>query len=125
MTIETIRIMYLLCFNLCVKSSPYTELTQKIGISFYDFSRQVTYVIKNKNFKGKFKDLYNRFCKESSDELFDSKKEAIDFYSKAKNYKSLLKGEIGENLLAKYIAESLLAYEDILTVFFYVLSYMT
>ena len=101
--------------------SSFSKLTQKIGISFYDFSRQVTNVIKNKNFKGKFKDLYNRFCKESSDELFDSKKEAIEFYSKAKNYKSLLKGEIGENLLAKYIAESLLAYEDILTVFFYVL----
>ena len=31
MTIEIIRIMYLLCFNLCVKSSPYTEITQKIG----------------------------------------------------------------------------------------------
>ena len=29
----------------------------------------------NKNFKGKFRDLYNDFCKESHNELFDSEEE--------------------------------------------------
>ena len=44
--------------------------------------------------KGKFKDLYDDFCKESRDELFDTKEEAIKFYSKPENYKLLLSGDI-------------------------------
>ena len=36
----------------------------------------VIYLINiNKNFKGKFIDLYNDFCKESHNELFDSEEE--------------------------------------------------
>ena len=62
------------------------KLTRKLGINFYDFARLVTDVIQEKNFKGKFKDLYNEFCKESSDELFDSKESVIEFYSKPENY---------------------------------------
>ena len=64
---------------------PVYKLTEKIGISWYNFSKQVTNAIQDKNFKGKFKDVYNEFCKESLNELFDSEQEAIEFYSKPKN----------------------------------------
>ena len=97
------------------------KLTQKLGISWYDFSRKITEVIQDKNFKNKFKDLYNEFCEESHNELFNSKEEAIEFYSKTENYEALFKGDIGENLLSKYTAKGLLILEDILTTIFYVI----
>ena len=67
--------------------SPIYKLTQKLGISWYDFSKKFTNTIQDKKFQGKFKDIYNGFCKESHEELFDSKEEAIEFYSKPENYK--------------------------------------
>ena len=53
--------------------------------------------------------------------LSDSKEEAINFYSKPENYKSLLSGDIGSNLLAKYITKALLVLNDIFTTIFYVI----
>ena len=100
---------------------PVYKLTQKIGISWFNFSKELADVVQNENFKGKLKDLYNDFCRESHDELFDSKEEVIKFYSEQKNYDSLLKGEMGANLLAKYTAKGLLIYDDILTSIFYVM----
>ena len=46
---------------------------------------------------------------------------AIKFYSKSENYKSLLKGDIGENLLAKYTAKGLFVYDDVISTVFYVI----
>ena len=97
------------------------KLTQKLGISFYDFARLATNVIQEKNFKGKFKDLYNDFCKESTNELFDTKESLINFYSKLDNYEALIRGDKGENLQAKYNAKSLLIYDDLISVVFHVL----
>ena len=100
---------------------PVYKLTQKIGVSWYNLSRLVADVIQDKNFKGKFKDLYNEFSEESQNELFDSKEEAIKYYSKSENYKSLVRGDIGQNLLAKYTAKAILIYNDILTIIFYII----
>ena len=100
---------------------PVYKLTQKIGISWFNFSKELADAVQNENFKGKLKDLYNDFCKESHSELFDSKEEVIKFYTEQKNYNLLLKGEIGGNLLAKYTAKGLLIYDDILTSIFYVM----
>ena len=100
---------------------PINKLTQKLGISWFDFSRTLSNVLKKNNTKGKFKDLYDDFCKESRDELFDTKEEAIKFYSKPENYKLLLSGDIGENLHAKYQAKSFLILDDIFTTIFKVL----
>jgi hypothetical protein len=104
--------------------TPIDKLTKKLGIGWYDFSKELTSEIQNKNFKGKFKDLYNEFCKESHEELFDSKEEAINFYSKNKNYKLLLDGDIGENLMSKYTAKGLLILDDIITTIFLVIKKM-
>jgi len=100
---------------------PINKLTQKLGISWFDFSKTLTSVLEKGDFKGKFKDLYDDFCKESRDELFETKDEAIKFYANTKNYKLLLSGEAGENLHAKYQAKSFLILDDIFTTIFYVL----
>ena len=100
---------------------PINKLTKKLDISWFDFSMALNNVLKSKDFKGKFKNLYDDFCKESRNELFETKEEAINFYSKPKNYKLLMSGEIGENLHAKYQAKSFLILEDIFTTIFYVL----
>ncbi len=101
--------------------NPIYTLTQKIGFGWYEFSRDLTKTIQDKNFHGKFKDIYDGFCKESHEELFDTEKEAIEFYSKPKNYKLLKDGDVGENLIAKYTALSLLALDDIFSVIFSVI----
>ncbi len=104
--------------------APIDKLTKKLGIGWYDFSKELTSEIQNKNFKGKFKDLYNEFCKESHEELFDTQEEAIKFYSINENYKLLLDGDIGENLMSKYTAKGLLILDDIITTIFLVLKKM-
>ena len=100
---------------------PVYKLIKKLGVSWYDFSRLVADTIQDDNFKGKLKDLYNEFCKESHSELFDTQEEAIKYYSIPKNYKSLLNGDVGENLLAKYTSKGVLIYDDIITSIFYII----
>ena len=100
---------------------PIYKLIRKIGVSWYDFSKLMADSIQDENFKGKLKDLYNEFCKESHDELFDTKEEAIEYYSKKENYEALLRGDMGENLLAKYTSKGVLIYDDIITSIFYVI----
>ena len=101
--------------------APVYKLVKKIGINWYEFSREVTKTVQDKNHKSKLKDLYDEFCTESHNELFDSEDEAKNFYSKPNNYELLLKGKIGENLLGKYSAKGLLFYNDVLTTLFYVI----
>ena len=53
------------------------------------------------------KNIIKGFMKETSDELWNSEKEIIDYYSKDENYSKLLTGEVGGNLIYKYKAMSL------------------
>ncbi len=46
--------------------------------------------------------IYKAFLKETETELFDSEEELIAFYSIQENYKDLLSGKKGDNLLRKY-----------------------
>ncbi len=101
--------------------APIYKLVKNLDISWYDFSRSLSNVIQSEKFEGKLKNLYNDFCRESYNELFDTKEDAILFYSKEKNYQKLVNGEIGENLAAKYTARSLLVLDDILSTIFYVI----
>ena len=100
---------------------PIDKLTRKLGVGWFDFSRVATSVIQNKDYKGKFKDLYQEFCKESQEELFETREEAVNFYSQNENYKSLIRGDIGENLSSKYTGKALLILDDIITTLFYVI----
>ena len=101
--------------------SPIHKLTQKFSIKWYDVTKEITKVVQSDEFKGKFKDLYNGFCNESHTELFDTKEEAIAFYNKPENYEALVQGEIGENLLEKYVSKGILVYDEIITALFHVI----
>ena len=94
--------------------SPVYKLTQKLGIGWYEFSKEITNLLQLKTTKGSFKDLYEEFCSESHSELFDNEEDARKFYSIKENFELLHNGDIGENLLGKYSAKALLIYEDII-----------
>ena len=100
---------------------PVFKLTKQLGINWYKFVKTLTDYVQDNNTKGKFKDLYNSFCKESKSELFNSEKDLISFYSKTKNYKSLIKGQVGENLLGKYTAKGIIIYDDVLSAIFHII----
>jgi radical SAM superfamily enzyme YgiQ (UPF0313 family) len=101
--------------------SPIFKLTQKLGIGWHDVVKKTAELIKNKNFTGKFKDLYIEFCTEAENELFVSREEAIEFYTRDENYQLLLKGDIGENLLGKYGAKGFFVHKDVVATLFKVI----
>ena len=100
---------------------PVFLLTKKLSISWYEFSIKFSDYVNSIECEGNFRDVYNGFCKESLGELFMTRKEVIDFYSKTENYKALCKGEIGENLLVKYTVKGLIEFNDLVEKIFFVL----
>ena len=94
------------------------KLAKKLNISWFDLSKKFAEYVKSENYNGKFKQIYLNFCLESENELFDTKQAAINFYSKQKNYEALLRGEVGENLIAKYTVQSLSYYNEIIEIVF-------
>ena len=100
---------------------PIYKLTQKIGLSWFDISKLVADALTEDSFTGKLKVLYNEFCKESADECFESIEECEEYYTKQENYDLLMKGDIGENLLAKYTAKGVFIYQDIIRSVFFIL----
>ena len=71
-----------------------------LGISRTDFIFKILENIKKA--PKKIRKIFNEFKKESQDELWDSDKDLIKHYNKDVNYKKLLKGEAGGNLIYKY-----------------------
>lgn len=53
-------------------------------------------------------EIYICYLKENSEELWNSKEEIYEHFSQKDNYKKLLSGELGDNLLRKYKTEILL-----------------
>jgi|MDTC01.3.fsa_nt_gb radical SAM superfamily enzyme YgiQ (UPF0313 family) len=100
---------------------PIYKLAKELDISWFEISLKLSELVQDKNFKGKLKDIFDNFCKESHEELFETQKEAIDFYSKDENYDKLFNGDIGDNLLGKYSALGLLNITDIISTIFYVI----
>jgi len=97
------------------------KLCKKLDISWFDVSKKFSDYIQSNQYHGQFKNIYLSFCRESKDELFNTPEEANEFYSKEENYNSLLKGEVGENLIAKYTVQSLSSYSEILNIIFKVM----
>ena len=56
----------------------------------------------NTNSTNNFSKIYFEFSRECEQELFDSKEDIYEFYSKDENYNKLLSTELGDNLLRKY-----------------------
>ncbi len=63
-------------------------------------------ITKNKDDRS-FENLYRGFSLEAEAELFPTIELLYEYYGTEKNYEKLLKGEIGDNLLRKYVAKAL------------------
>jgi radical SAM superfamily enzyme YgiQ (UPF0313 family) len=53
-------------------------------------------------------ELYKEYIEETKDELFQSREDIYEFFTIPENYEKLLKGDLGDNLLRKYITKILL-----------------
>ena len=89
---------------------PLRKLIKKeLKISFFDFVWCIFQNLENNNnekhLNSNFSKIYFEFSNECEEELFESKKNIYDYYSKDKNYKKLLNSELGDNLMRKYSAK--------------------
>jgi hypothetical protein len=75
---------------------------KEMGISSYDYIYGIWEIVKS---GGSFlSKIYHAFIGETREELFDSRDDIRRFLSAPENYRKLLRGEIGDNLLRKYTA---------------------
>ena len=87
-------------------------LRNDLDISLYEFIFSMFQTLEGKKQNKYYKKLpdkllkiYFDFSRECEAELYDSKQHIYDFFSKDENYKKLLEGELGDNLLRKYAAK--------------------
>ena len=87
-------------------------LRKELNISLYEFIFLIFQSLENdkekknnKKIPEKFLKIYFDFSKESEEELYESKKHIEEYFSNDENYKKLLDGELGDNLLRKYAAK--------------------
>ncbi len=87
-------------------------LRNDLDISLYEFIFSIFQTLEgkkqnryNKKLPDKLLKIYFDFSKECEAELYDSKQHINEFFSKDENYKKLLEGELGDNLLRKYAAK--------------------
>ena len=93
--------------------TPIKKLLRKdLDISLYEFIFSIFQTLegrKENNFNQKIPEkllkIYFDYSKESEAELYDSKEHIHQFFSNDENYKKLLNGELGDNLLRKYSAK--------------------
>ena len=87
---------------------PIKRLYKELNISYFKFLWSIFEKLENNDTKEvpeKLLKIYSGFAKESEAELFDTKEEIYEFFSKDENYKKLLSSELGDNLLRKYSAK--------------------
>jgi hypothetical protein len=79
-------------------------MSQK-GLQQYDF---ILYLYEKRNSApASIKHLVENFEKETRSELWETEEQLVEFYSNRENYKKLIAGEVGGNLIYKYKATSL------------------
>jgi hypothetical protein len=110
--LECRRFSFIVIFFSNFIFTPIRRLLEKdLDIKYYDFIKLIfDFVEKNKKNNlelKKFSNIYSEYSNETEDELFNSREEIYEFYSKEENYKKLLNSELGDNLLRKYEAKAI------------------
>ena len=112
--LECRRFSFIVIFFSNFIFTPIRRLLEKdLKIKYFEFIKLIFDSLENNiNRKNnpklkKFSNIYSAFSNETEDELFDSKKDIYEFYSKEENYKKLLNSERGDNLLRKYEAKAI------------------
>lgn len=70
------------------------------SLNVFDWLLHIISLIKGDG--GKLGNIFNSFIKDAEDELWESEEALHEFFEQESNYKALLDGKYGENLLAKY-----------------------
>ena len=76
---------------------------KELGIDVYEYLYCLWELIKSG--KSVLSEIYNRYLDETHNELFESRDSLYKCLTKEENYKKLLTGELGDNLVRKYQTE--------------------
>ena len=85
-------------------------IKEELNISLFEFIKAIFDNLEdnydneylNTNTANNFSAVYSEFSRECEQELFNSKEDIYEYFSKDKNYNKLLSSEQGDNLLRKY-----------------------
>jgi len=110
--LECRRFSFIVIFFSNFIFTPIRRLLEKdLDIKYYDFIKLIFDFVENNKKNNlelkKFSNIYSEYSNETEDELFNSREEIYEFYSKEENYKKLLNSELGDNLLRKYEAKAI------------------
>src|SRR3989344_6915676 len=73
---------------------------KELNIKTYDYLISFWEMVKSDNTK--ISKIYNEYIQETKEELWNSKEELYEHFSKPENYEKLLAGKLGDNLIRKY-----------------------
>lgn len=79
---------------------------QELEITKYDYIYYLWELIKSG--KTALSEIYNRYIEETKEELWDSRDEIYNYFTKQTNYDKLVSGKLGDNVIRKYKTEILL-----------------
>ncbi len=79
---------------------------KELGIGSYDYLYYLWEYIKSG--KTMLSKIYNLYIQESTQEMWNSREDIYDYFSKQDNYNKLLNGYLGDNLIRKYSTRLLL-----------------
>lgn len=74
-----------------------------LDLSLFEFIFDIWKTIKNEHCS--LSEVYKNYAKEVAGELYDSPKGIYDFFCKPEYYSKLIEGELGDNLIRKYVAK--------------------
>jgi radical SAM superfamily enzyme YgiQ (UPF0313 family) len=94
-----------LIIDLCYNGNTFTALKKYILSNGLKRSEWIKYIYKNIDRLDKsFKHIIDSFVNETKSELWNSEEELVKYYSNIQNYKKLVSGEAGGNVLYRHTA---------------------
>jgi len=75
----------------------------ELGIDLYDYAMELWSRLNNS--ETELSKVYGEYIRETKSELWNSRSELLEYFSKDENYRKLLSGDLGDNLIRKYTTE--------------------
>lgn len=77
-----------------------------LGVDYFEWINRLWLQIKTGSTP--LSEVYAHYVIKTKTELFDSPEQIYEYFTKDENYQALLRGDIGDNLLRKYLAKALI-----------------
>jgi hypothetical protein len=78
------------------------DFADRLGVKRFDWVERTLRAVEEG--EGEIREFMDNFVRQTRNELFTTKEECVAYYSEEENFKKLLAGEIGENLMHKHNA---------------------